>query len=59
MSGRHARSRWIADRIPRSTDVPWGYYKIASTPWTTWTFVWGRWEYYIARRDAPAGRRFP
>lgn len=54
---RDRPGRWVFDRIPRNKHVAWGYYKIPGHPWTTRSFVIGRWEYFAAHRVAPSGRR--
>lgn len=51
--------RWTRGRIRRTSGVPWGYYKIDGPEWTVWSWVFGRFEHYVARRCAPKTRRFP
>lgn len=52
------RHRWACGRVPRTDRVaPRGFYRIPGSVWTTWSLVAGRYEYYLARRNAPVGRR--
>ncbi len=52
MTGEHRHIRWDAGRMPRPPRAETGFYKVCGDPWTTWTLVIARWEFYVARRKS-------